>query len=96
MSAMIDPEKKVRDAATRVEMRIETLSVDGKVSACAEQVGPLEKHRIAMVNLLQEWGSMLATLTSEHEATKRRIRNMPDEFHEDRPAMMRLHSDESE
>tara|TARA_B100000035_G_scaffold312016_1_gene322626 strand:+ start:795 stop:1877 length:1083 start_codon:yes stop_codon:yes gene_type:complete len=96
MTAMINPEKKVRDSSTRVEMRIETLSVDGRVSACAEQVGPLEKHRVAMVNLLQEWGSMLTTLTSEHEATKRRMRNMPDEFHEDRPAMMRIHSDESE
>ena len=49
-----------------------------------------------MLNLLQEWGSMLTTLTSEHEATKRRVRNMPDKFHEERPAMMRLHSDESE
>ena len=96
MSAMIDTEKKVRDSGTRVEMRIETLSVDGKVSACAEQVGPLEKHRIAMVNLLQEWGSVLTTLTSEHQATNRKIRNMPDEFHEERPAMMRIHSDESE
>ena len=96
MSAMIDTEKKVRESGTRVEMRIETLSVDGKVSACAEQVGPIEKHRIAMVNLLQEWGSVLTTLTSEHQATNRKIRNMPDEFHEDRPAMMRIHSDESE
>ncbi len=96
MAAMINPEKKVRDAGTRVEMRIETLSVDGRVSACAEQVGPIEKHRVAMLNLLQEWGSMLTTLTSGHEATKRRVRNMPDEFHEERPAMMRLHSDESE
>lgn len=96
MTAVIDPEKNVRNAGTRVEMRIETLSVDGKVSACAEQVGPIEKHRVAMVNLLQEWGSMLTTLTSEHEATNRRMRNMPDEFHEERPAMMRLHSDESE
>ena len=61
MSAMIDTEKKVRESGTRVEMRIETLSVDGKVSACAEQVGPIEKHRIAMVNLLQEWGSVLTT-----------------------------------
>ena len=43
MAAMINPEKKVRDAGTRVEMRIETLSVDGRVSACAEQVGPIEK-----------------------------------------------------
>ena len=42
MTAMINPEKKVRHATTRVEMRIETLSVDGKVSACAEQVGPLK------------------------------------------------------
>ena len=96
MSAMIDTEKKVRESGTRVEMRIETLSVDGKVSACAEQVGPIEKHRIAMVNLLQEWGSVLTTLTSEHQATNRKIRNMPDEFHEERPAMMRIHSDESE
>ncbi|CAI8413474.1 MAG: Uncharacterised protein [Candidatus Poseidoniaceae archaeon] len=96
MSAMIDTEKKVRKSGTRVEMRIETLSVDGKVSACAEQVGPIEKHRIAMVNLLQEWGSVLTTLTSEHQATNRKIRNMPDEFHEERPAMMRIHSDESE
>jgi len=96
MSAMIDTEKKVRESGTRVEMRIETLSVDGKVSACAEQVGPIEKHRIAMVNLLQEWGSVLTTLTSEHQATNRRVRNMPDEFHEERPAMMRIHSDESE
>ncbi|MGB1365867.1 MAG: hypothetical protein ACPHX9_04080 [Candidatus Poseidoniaceae archaeon] len=96
MTAMIDTEKKVRDAGTRVEMRIETLSVDGKVSACAEQVGPIEKHRIAMVNLLQEWGDVLTTLTSEHQATNRKMRNMPDEFHEDRPAMMRIHSDESE
>ena len=96
MAAMINPEKKVRDAGTRVEMRIETLSVDGRVSACAEQVGPIEKHRVAMLNLLQEWSSMLTTLTSGHEATKRRVRNMPDEFHEERPAMMRLHSDESE
>lgn len=96
MTAMIDTEKKVRDAGTRVEMRIETLSVDGKVSACAEQVGPIEKHRIAMVNLLQEWGGVLTTLTSEHQATNRKMRNMPDEFHEDRPAMMRIHSDESE
>ena len=96
MSAMIDPEKKVRQSGTRVEMRIETLSVDGKVSACAEQIGPIEKHRIAMVNLLQEWGSVLTTLTSEHQATNRRVRNMPDEFHEERPAMMRIHSDESE
>ncbi len=96
MSAMIDTEKKVRQSGTRVEMRIETLSVDGKVSACAEQVGPIEKHRIAMVNLLQEWGSVLTTLTSEHQATNRKIRNMPDEFHEERPAMMRIHSDESE
>lgn len=96
MTAMIDPDKNVRDASTRVEMRIETLSIDGKVSASAEQIGPLEKHRIAMVNLLQEWGNMLTTLTSEHEATNRRIRNMPDEFHEERPAMMRLYSDESE
>ena len=96
MSAMIDTEKKVRESGTRVEMRIETLSVDGKVSACAEQVGSIEKHRIAMVNLLQEWGSVLTTLTSEHQATNRKIRNMPDEFHEERPAMMRIHSDESE
>ena len=96
MSAMIDTEKKVRESGTRVEMIIETLSVDGKVSACAEQVGPIEKHRIAMVNLLQEWGSVLTTLTSEHQATNRKIRNMPDEFHEERPAMMRIHSDESE
>lgn len=96
MSAMFDTEKKVRESGTRVEMRIETLSVDGKVSACAEQVGPIEKHRIAMVNLLQEWGSVLTTLTSEHQATNRKIRNMPDEFHEERPAMMRIHSDESE
>ena len=96
MSAMIDTEKKVRQSGTRVEMRIETLSVDGKVSACAEQVGPIEKHRVAMVNLLQEWGSVLTTLTSEHQATNRRVRNMPDEFHEERPAMMRIHSDESE
>ena len=96
MTAVINPEKKVKDAGTRVEMRIETLSVDGKVSACAEQIGPLEKHRIAMLNLLQEWGSMLTTLTSEHPATLRRVRNMPDEFHEERPAMMRIHSDESE
>ena len=96
MSAMIDTEKKVRESGTRVEMRIETLSVNGKVSACAEQVGPIEKHRVAMVNLLQEWGSVLTTLTSEHQATNRKIRNMPDEFHEERPAMMRIHSDESE
>ena len=96
MTAMIDTEKNVKDAATRVEMKIETLSVDGKVSASAEQIGPIEKHRVAMVNLLQEWGNMLTTLTSEHGATNRRIRNMPDEFHEERPAMMRLHSDESE
>ena len=96
MTAVINPEKKVKDAGTRVEMRIETLSVDGKVSACAEQVGPIEKHRVAMVNLLQEWGSMLTTLTSEHAATNRRVRDMPDEFHEERPAMMRIHSDESE
>ncbi len=96
MSAMIDTEKKVRQSGTRIEMRIETLSVDGKVSACAEQVGPIEKHRVAMVNLLQEWGSVLTTLTSEHQATNRKIRNMPDEFHEERPAMMRIHSDESE
>lgn len=96
MTAMINPEKKVRDSSTRVEMRIETLSVDGKVSACAEQIGPIEKHRVAMINLLQEWGSMLTTLTSEHEATNRRVWNMPDEFHEERPAMMRIHSDESE
>ena len=96
MSAMIDTERKVRQSGTRVEMRIETLSVDGKVSACAEQVGPIEKHRVAMVNLLQEWGSVLTTLTSEHQATNRKIRNMPDEFHEERPAMMRIHSDESE
>ena len=68
MSAMIDTEKKVRQSGTRVEMRMETLSVDGKVSACAEQVGPIEKHRVAMVNLLQEWGSVLTTLTSEHQA----------------------------
>ena len=96
MSAMIDTEKKVRQSGTRVEMRIETLSVDGKVSACAEQIRSIEKHRIAMVNLLQEWGSVLTTLTSEHQATNRRVRNMPDEFHEERPAMMRIHSDESE
>ena len=96
MGAMIDTEKNVRDAGTRVEMRIETLSIDGKVSACAEQVGPIEKHRVAAINLLQEWGSMLTTLTSEHKATLRRVRDMPDEFHEDRPAMMRIHSDESE
>ena len=38
----------------------------------------------------------MTTLTSEHQATNRKIRNMPDEFHEERPAMMRIHSDESE
>ncbi len=96
MTAVIDPEKKVRDKGVRIEMRIETISVDGKVTASAEQIGPPDKHRVAMVNLLQEWSSMLTTLTSDHNATKRRIRNMPDAFHDERPAMMRIHSDESE
>lgn len=96
MEAMIDPESKVKHAGKRLEMRIETLGLDGRVSASAERVGQVDGHRISMINLLQEWGNMLSTLTSPHEATNRRIHGLPDEFHEERPAMMNLHSDESE
>ena len=93
---VIDPESNVKNAAKRLEMRIETLGIDGRVSASAERVGQVDGHRISMINLLQEWGNMLSALTSPHEATNRRIYGLPDEFHEERPAMMNLHSDESE
>ena len=96
MEAMIDPESNVKQAGKRLEMRIETLGLDGKVSASAERVGQIDGHRVSMINLLQEWGNMLSALTSPHEATNRRVYGLPDEFHEERPAMMDLHSDESE
>ena len=42
------------------------------------------------VNLLKEFMELFTVMTTDHEATKRNIRGMPDSFMEPKPRLMNM------
>ena len=49
-----------------------------------------ENSHMGMVNLLKEFMELLDVMTTDHEATKRNVRGMPDSFMEPKPRLMNL------
>ena len=92
LNSLVDPNKKrgAYKSGPRVEMMIEVLNAEGTVTAACERMVMPENSHMGMVNLLKEFMDLLNVMTTEHEATKRNIRGMPDSFMEPRPGLMNL------
>jgi len=85
LGALTDPDKPTKKAlrpGPRVEMMIETLNPSGTVTAACERMVVTEDSHVGMVNLLREFMHLITIMTSDHEATKRKIPGMPDTFSE--------------
>ena len=92
LTSLVDPNKKrgVYRSGPRVEMLIETLTPDGTVTAACERIVQPENSHMGMVNLLKEFMELFTVMTTDHEATKRNIRGMPDSFMEPKPRLMNM------
>ena len=92
LTSLVDPNKKrgVYRSGPRVEMLIETLTPDGTVTAACERIVQPENSHMGMVNLLKEFMELFTLMTTDHEATKRNIRGMPESFMEPTPRLMNM------
>jgi len=91
LNSLTDPEKPTKKAlrpGPRVEMMIETLNPSGTVTAACERMVITEDSHVGMVNLLREFIHLITIMTTDHEATKRKIPGMPDAFSEASPKLL--------
>lgn len=91
LNSLTDPDKPTKKAlrpGPRVEMMIETLNPSGTVTAACERMVVIEDSHLGMVNLLREFIHLITIMTSDHEATKRKIPGMPDVFSDASPRLL--------
>ncbi len=62
---------KVKASGTRIEMIIELLNPDGKVTARVERLFDSKKAYTSMARVIEEWKTLLEIMTMEHEADSR-------------------------
>ena len=92
LTSLVDPNKKkgVYKSGPRVEMLIETLNPQGTVTAACERIVLPENSHVGMVNLLKEFMELFTIMTSDHEATNRRMPGMPADFNDAKPRLMNM------
>ena len=92
LNSLVDPNKRrgAYKSGPRVEMMIEVLNAEGTITAACERMVLPENSHMGMVNLLKEFMELLDVMTTDHEATKRNVRGMPDSFMEPKPRLMNL------
>ncbi len=92
LNSLVDPNKRkgVYQSGPRVEMLIETLNPQGTVTAACERIVTPENSHVGMVNLLREFMELYTIMTSDHEASQRKIPGLPALFSEARPRMMNM------
>ena len=95
IESVINTEGKLNNPEIRIQITIETLSIDGKVTAMCERIIPIEKSHMGMVNVLKEFNFLIDIMQDEHEELSRVISGMPEDYGHSRKAILKLdaHSD---
>ena len=71
----------VRHGNIRIDIVMEALNSDGTVTASVEKVFPPEESHSAILNLLNDWNSLLSVMTdTPQEETRGRIKELMDEY----------------
>jgi len=71
----------VRHGNTRIDIVMEALNPDGTVTASVEKVFPPEESHSAILNLLNDWNSLLSVMTdTPQEETRGRIKELMDAY----------------
>jgi len=97
LESVISTEGKLNSSEIRIQMTIETLSSDGKVTAMCERIIPIEKSHMGMVTILKEFNFLIGVMQKEHEELVRVIAGMPESYKNSKKAILKLddHSDSS-
>ncbi len=90
IDSVINTEGKLTNSEVRLQMTIETLSSDGKVTAMCERIIPIEKSHMGMVNLLKEFNFLIEVMQTDHEELPRVISGMPENYNHSRKAILNL------
>ena len=67
IESLINAEGKLMKSGTRIEMIIELLNPDGKVTARVERLFKSNKAFTSMARVIEEWKTLLEVMTMEHE-----------------------------
>jgi hypothetical protein len=71
----------VRHGNTRIDIVMEALNPEGTVTASVEKVFPPEESHSAILNLLNDWNSLLSVMTdTPQEETRGRIKELMDAY----------------
>jgi porphobilinogen deaminase len=72
LESLKNAEGKLKKSGNRIEMIIELLNPDGKVTARAERLFDSKKAYTSMARVIEEWKTLLEIMTMEHEEDTRR------------------------
>ena len=90
IESVIGKDGKPSDSNIRLQLTIETLSHDGKVTAMCERIIPIEKSHMGMVNLLKEFNSLVKLMEEERQESSRIIPGLPESYNEAKDPLLNL------
>jgi len=67
IESLIDADGKLKQSGTRIEMIIELLNPNGKITARVERLFKSDKAFTSMARVIEEWKTLLEIMTMEHE-----------------------------
>ncbi len=90
IESVIGKDGKPTNSNIRLQLIIETLSFDGKVTAICERIISLEKSHMGMVNLLKDFNTLISLMQEERPEPTRRIHGMPENYYESKEPLLDL------
>ena len=81
LKGIVSDKGVVRHGNIRIDIVMEALNSDGTVTASVEKVFPPEESHSAILNLLNDWNSLLSVMTdTPQEETRGRIKELMDVY----------------